>query len=284
MKQQILYTILILTSLLHIGQVRATERNSDELHSLRRRVVLINLLNGLYLTGDQQADIIEISEKAEMIRNRSCEQKEAQQQRVQDVLNELENVLLTEGVVPQQLKYQVHQMENDHRNIENEEFEKLSELEDELKQVLNENQILVINTFKPCLIPPEQGRIGQSAEGHGEAVIRTLQRIREMPVQRYRFAKDYIADTFLERFEHRYGLLDEEKIAAYRKEVLKTFEQARTLSDKTFFLEKANMAQSLLPREEDNYKGRWRQLGKVGRFLLDPQIKVCLADKRVTAF
>ena len=260
------------------------EDNENKLRELRRRVVILNLLNGLYLTEDQEAELIQIAEEAEIIRNNCLGQKEEQQLKARDLLAELENVLLSEGVVPDALKQQIHRMEKEQHRIEDKEFEKLLNLENQLRQILNENQILVINTYRPCLVPPEQGRIGQSVEGRGEGVMHSLERIREMPVQRYRFVKGYIADTFVERYEHRYGLIEAEEKAAYRKKVLDTFAQARTLSDKAFFLEKAGMVQSLLPEEEQVYRERRKQLGKIGRFLLDPQVKVCLTERHMAAF
>ena len=274
-KTSIVLFMLILVSALAQGEIK-----NDKLHKLNRDIILLNLINGLYLTPEQTESLIDIIDKAEKVREDFEREVERNEGFAENVLEEVREVLVNAGEIPDDLKKRVHKMKEIQHRLEDERGEKLIRLESEVEELLTQNQILTIEEYKPCTIPPAQGKIGQSVETAAEGLARMLTRIRHMPRNRYEMTKDMFVDFHLDKIERHLGFKDADEKERYRQDMLDAFEKARTLSDQEFLVRKGDMAQSLLPEDMKNRNRRKNQLTKVGHFLLDPTLKPIL-EKRL---
>lgn len=264
-----------------LGSALAKEGiQNDKLHQLNRDIILLNLVNGLYLTPEQTESLIDKIDEAEKVREDFEKEIEQRKDFIEDVLKEVREVLMKGEEIPDDLKKRVHKMKEIQHRLEDQRGEELIRLESELEAVLTQNQILTIEEYRPCTIPPAQGKIGQSAETAAEGLARMLSRIRRMPRDRYEMAKDMLVDLHLDRIERHVGFNSTEEKEQYRQDMLDTFEKARVLSDQEFLVRKGDMAQSLMPENMKTRKLRKNQLTKVGRFLLNPALKPIL-EKRL---
>jgi hypothetical protein len=188
-------------------------------------------------------------------------------------------VLRKSEEIPDDMKKRVHRMNELRYRLEDERGEKLAALESEVENMLTRNQLIIIDEYKPCMIPPEQGKIGQSVETAAKGIVRMLTRIRRMPNERYRMMKEMVADMSIEKVERHVGFKTPEEKEAYRLEIYETFEKARNLSDQEFMVQKGELARKLLPDDAKLRKFRKNQLSKVGRFLLDPALIPILEER-----
>jgi len=237
---------------------------------LRREIVLLNLLNGLYLTGEQKKAIAGICEQAENIRNEYRVASRSIEQEMTGVLAELRAVLIGNQEISPELKNRVHRMEKRRYALEDAAGDKLLALEAEVKSLLNPNQIQVIETFRPCMIPPDQGNIGQSVELQGEYMVQSLNRIRDIPVGEYVWVRGMLADMHIDRVERHAGLFSDSERQAYKDKILETYDEIRRMSDREYFIKRAEIAGSFVPEDRSQARRSKNQPGLIGRLLLDP--------------
>jgi len=250
-----------------------------KLHQLNRDVVLLNLINGLYLTTEQTENLIDKIESAEQVRENFLNELERRKDQIEEVLEEVREALLKGQEIPENLKRRVHRMKEIKHRLEDERGEKLIRLESEVEKLLTPNQRIVIDEYKPCTIPTSQGKIGQSVETAAEGAARLLTRIRHMPKDRYELTKEMFVDFHLDKIERHLGFKHEEEKEQYRQEALDVFETARSLSDKEFLVQKGELARRFLPQDVKIRKHRKNQLGRVGHFLLDPALVPILKER-----
>ncbi len=251
----------------------------NPLTELQRDIVLLNLVNGLYLTTDQTETLIQVIENADEIKKDYQNEINRWQSDFLEVLEEIKDVLLRGEELSENLKKQYHEMKKIQFQIEDTFGEQLIELESEVTHLLTPNQLTVIDQYKPCTIPPAQGKIGQSVETAAESIVHLLEKIHMMPDTRYEFAKDMLTDSQIERVERHVGFQNDDDKEVYRKTILEIFEEARDLSDQDFIVQKAELARSLLPKDSQIRKLRKNELGRVGHFLLDSTLILILETR-----
>lgn len=272
------HTIFFSFYLFFITSAHGAEK-TDPIVELQRDIVLLNLVNGLYLTTDQTETLIQTIENADEIKEDYQQEINRCQSDFQDVLEEIKDVLLRGEELSENLKEQYHEMKKAQFEIEDEFGEKLAELESEVTDLLTLNQLTVIDQYKPCTIPPAQGKIGQSVESAAEGIVHLLERIRIMPDTRYELMKSRLADSQIELVERHIGFLDQEEKETYKQVVLNIFNEMKALSDQEFIVQKGEMAKSLLPEDNQIQKYRKNELGRVGHFLLDSALLPILENR-----
>ena len=246
---------------------------------VQRDIVLLNLVNGLYLTTDQTETLIDRIERAEDIKEDYQKEIDRWQNDYKDILEDIRKVLLRGEELDEDLKTEHHEMKAIQFQIEDTFGEQLIKLESEVTNLLTQNQLMVIDQYVPCTIPPAQGKIGQSVETAAEGVARLLERIRIMPDTRYEFMKDMFVDSQIERVERHVGFQNDDEKEAYIQAVLEIFEETRNLSDQDFIVQKGELARSLLPEDSQIRKLRKNELGRVGHFLLDSALIPILENR-----
>jgi hypothetical protein len=246
-----------------------TEGDSGRFQQVNREIVLLNLINGLHLNAGQRAALLERIQEAEEIRERFRREVNHQDGLFLPVLEEVRDILLSGKEIPHPLKQRVAEMKEKQHRLEDEMGSRLSRLEREIEEFLSPNQVLLIMDYKPCTIPPAQGKIGQDAEAAAGHLARLLTRVRNMHPSEYANVKEMILEKHLERIERHLHVLSPEEKAERRAHLEEVLNQIRTLPDQEFMVRRDLLAGEFLPEELPAQQLRKNELGKLGRFLLN---------------
>ncbi|UCD71090.1 MAG: hypothetical protein JSW70_08825 [Syntrophobacterales bacterium] len=259
-----------------------------EVHDLRKEINLLNLVNGLYLSPQQMAQMLNITRKVEEIRGGYRSKAVSQARQMEEVLKEIRGTVARDEEIDGELVRKFHGAKKRMEDLKEEFRGSMMPYQDEMKGVLNENQLALIEEFKPCIIPPrdsfDSARIGQA---HGDTRIgeRFLTRVRQMDERVYQKRKPLIIERHIERVGRHVGLLSEEEMAEEERRISEIFKRARELSDLDFEAQKGDLARELKEPHEKAMKNRHRKrkgdLDKLGKFLLDPEL-IPILEKRLT--
>ena len=241
---------------------------------MRTQITLYNLVNGLYLTNEQTEFILGKAKELDALRERLEERKKSNAPTLTQALLDLKEEVKQEvPQVSENLAKRIHQGNNLLLRLRKEYIDALGEATEQVKSTLSDNQIYLIKSFKPCLIPPKgPARIGQLSSQGGPT--RLLERIRDMPARRYETKKYEIADRIIERLSVRSPRLSAEQLGEAKIELLRTMDDVRKLSDVEFALQKEDMAYEIKNAVlRDKHKENEIDVDKrIARFLLSPQI------------
>jgi hypothetical protein len=257
-------------------------------HDLRKEITLHNLINGLYLSQDQMVQMLAVLRKVEEIRGEHRAQAFAHARQVEEILTKIRETVARDEEVGEDLAREFHQVKKKGEDLREQFHGSMRPYEDEIKGILNENQVALINDFKPCVIPPrdtwDSARIGQ-ASGDARMGERFLTRVRQMDERAYQGRKSFIIGRHIERVERHVGVLSDEERAEEERRVADIFKRARELSDVRFEAQKGDLARELKEPHEKAMQSRHRRhkgdLDKLGRFLLDPKL-IPILEKRLT--
>ena len=245
--------------------------------SLHKRIIIYNLINGLYLTKDQMNFILDKAKEINSFRKELKEKMEAEKKEQVGLLGELESEVKKEVPQPSSwLARSIHQNNIYTQKLRREYIEVLDRAAYQIKLILNPTQIYNIKTFKPCVIPPKgTARIGQSEEAKG--LVRLLERIRKMSQSHYESRKDVIVERFIDRIYLKNPRIEQNEVSEAANELVAIMDRARSLSDTDFALEKKDLAKRIKsltePERESNLNRR------IEKFLLAPETIYVLEDK-----
>lgn len=262
---------IILLLFTGIAQLLGDDKD-ERIHSLHRDIILLNLVNGLYLTPDQTHQLLNKIEEAEKARIAFKSGMKKISSELESTLDAVRVVLLEGTEIPDNLKKQVHQVQQKRHRLDDRQSEILCRLESEVEALLSPNQMEVIADYNPCIVPPAQGKIGQSVEAAAEGIVRAMTRFRRLLPNQYEMAKEMFIDFHMKKYNRVIGFQNEQESDVYRLMVNDILDKSYDLSDKEFMLEKASLAQSLIPEKIKTRKPKKNQLGRTGRFLLDPAL------------
>jgi hypothetical protein len=241
---------------------------------LRTQITLYNLVNGLYLTNDQMEFILGRAKELDSLRERLEERKKSNAPTLTQALLDLKEEVKHEvPQVSENLAKRIHQGNNLLLRLRKEYIDALGEATEQFKSTLSDNQIYLIKSFKPCLIPPKgPARIGQLSSQGGPT--RLLERIRDMPARRYETKKYELADRIIEKLSVRSPRLSTEQLGEAKIILHRTMDDVRELSDVEFALQKEDMAhETKYTVLRDKHKESEIDVDKrIARFLLSPQI------------
>ena len=246
----------------------------EKMKDVRDEISVLNLLNGLYLSGDQVDSLLGLAERAAKIHDEFRSGVEAESSRCNATLSSLRDALYAPGgsIREQQrdARLVVKRVEHEPKG---EMMEELGAIEDEARTVLSDAQVAIIDDFKPCLVPPKKlsdpVAVGQASTT--ERQDRILRRVRRMGERRYANERESIAERIVRQGEREKGKMPEDvrrgMVAAY----VKKLDHARGLSDVDFELTARDLAESFRLFDDDKTyaHGRTRRVGKISRFLLN---------------
>ena len=264
---------------------------------LRQEISSINLLNGLYLTKDQMKEILSLAgdlrkDREEMIRSAEFKTTLKETEKLLKKLrNEIQKGSPARGELPREAHRADHHLKEMRKERNISLSKKLKEYDVKLRSILTDEQIGVVNSFKPCLIPPKNlrdpVRAGQASDNMG--AIKRLRRLRDLPDEIWEKRKDRIISRMLDRYSKRkYEMTGEEKLQE-KNRLIALFEQVRSMSETEFELEKEALAENIRP--EDKIEGLVKELEfrKPGhgrpkmtrpvRFLLNDHIILILEER-----
>jgi hypothetical protein len=257
-------------------------------HDLRKEITLHNLINGLYLSQDQIVQMLAILKKVEGIREGHRAKVMSHARQMEEILTKIREIVARDEEIGEDLAREFHQAKKKGEDLRGQFHQSMIPYQDEIKGILNENQIALINDFKPCVIPPRDtgssARIGQ-ASGDTRMGEKFLARVRQMDEKAYQERKSFIIGRHIERVERHVGVLSDEERAEEERRVADILGKARELSDVDFEAQKGDLARELKGPHEEKMQSRHRRhkgaLDKVGRFLLDPKL-IPILEKHLT--
>ena len=277
MNNKFIYRILT-TSILFVAIPTMADVRDEKIHQLNRDIVLLNLVNGLFLTPEQMESIIDKIDSAEQARKSFWDELNRRDREVENVLKDVRKVLFKGEEISDELKKRVHRMKEIQQELEDLTGKTLQRLESKVESILTPNQCIVIEEYRPCTIPPAQGKIGQSVETAAEGIAHQLTKIRDMSSNRFDTVKDMFIDFHIDKIKRHLGM-DPQEETVIRRQLLSTFEEVRSMDDQEFLVRKGEIARSLMPEDTIPKDKRKNKLGKTGRFLLDPAMKDILQEK-----
>jgi len=137
-------------------------------HELRKEITLYNLINGLYLSQDQIVQMLGLLRKVEGVRGEYEEKTISQARQVEEVLKGIRECVARDEEINGELVREFHSAKKGMENVKEEFHKKMISYQDEIKGILNENQIALIEEFRPCIIPPrdtwDSARVGQASD------------------------------------------------------------------------------------------------------------------------
>ncbi len=273
-KNTIIFFNIFITTLYFCCNASGLEQSYDSLH---KRIIIYNLINGLYLTKEQMDFILDKAKEIDFLRRGLKEKMEAEKKEQVGLLDELEDEIKKEVPQPSsRLARSIHQNNIYIQKLRREYIEALDKAAYQIKLSLSPTQIYNIKIFKPCLIPPKgAARIGQSEEAKG--LVRLLERIRGMPQSRYENKKDVIVERLVDRFYLKSPRIEQNEVSDVANELVAIMEKVRRLSETGFALEKKDLAKRIKgliePERESNLDKR------IEKFLLAPETIYVLEDK-----
>lgn len=240
---------------------------------LRQDIQLLNLVNGLYLTPEQMQALVKEIRVAEQLQAQHQTKMQQYSTAADPVLRELRQTLMAGGKASEQLAQRVSQVQGPIHKEQEELNKKTALLVDDVRKILNENQIELIRDYRPCMIPPyspNSSPIGRSADDLGPSV-KLLERIRSLPARAWQNRKEQIVGRLEEYalYRERVELTREQK-----QRILDSMEKARTLSDVEWQGQKEALATAIQPaiRPDRAPKGDLLLNRKVGEFMLNPRL------------
>ena len=270
----VLYGISGAMLLSSIAVAQPLERKSE----VREDIRILNLVNSLYLTKNQMLALLTKAREAETKKETSNSQLKKLTGYSEASLKEMRGKLMRNKELPKYLTGEVGSSQKKLHDLKDKHEEEMLKLAKDVTKILNENQLVMVDAYKPCIIPqrslthPE--RVGQAGAAVG--MERLLERIHDMPQPVYQQRKEGIlmgAAARLEKHTRKEVNVEKEK-----RRLAKIFDEARALSDLEFDLKKAELAQKILP-EENKAKTEKERLRKIARFFLSPRIIPVLEEK-----
>jgi hypothetical protein len=248
------------------------------IYDLGREISLLNLINGLYLSPDQISQMLKILRKLEGMRGKYQSKAVSQAHQMEEILNEFREILGRNEEIDQELIRKFRRAKKREEALKEEYHSKLMPYQDQMERVLNENQLTLIEEFKPCIVPPQdtrnQVRVGQAA-GDTRKGEKLLTRIRQMDENVYRRRKPILIDRHIERVERRVGLFSDEERVEEESRVADILKRAAG---------KGDLARELIEPYEKALQSRHRKrrgdLDKLAKFLLDPKL-IPILEKRL---
>jgi hypothetical protein len=206
----------------------------------RTEIQILNLVNSLYLTRPQMQLILERAKMARIMSRLYDIRSEELLQVLNPQLLKLKETLASGQDIPAELKEAVNKAKQEFETVkENYEKQRLK-LAADIKEVLDGGQLYIIDTYKPCLVPPPgPGRIGQAEQNEGAEKM--LANVRALPQAKYERRKTGLAGKLINQIRKKMPagfIIDEEKETT---RIMAFFDEARKMDDVSFSVHKGEL-------------------------------------------
>jgi len=246
----------------------------QEIAELQAQIHSLNLVNHLYLTKDQASKLLALARENKALEESGERGLLAVKGPYVQALQSLRDELLKVPDPAPDVKKSFN-AEKEKVDSLRESFEKSREgMVARARQVLSENQLIIVSEYKACLIPiknlADPSRIGQASDN--SVALRLLDKARTLPERKYLANKEKALHKLVEKLSRFY---EAEEIPALMETISKTFDEARAMSDADYELKKGELAKRISPKEMEPRTGKALN-NAIARFLLDPQAIVVL--------
>lgn len=258
----------------------------QKIAKIRDEISLTNLTNGLNLTEQQLSDLISILREVQDMRKSYKEKHRALAEEMLKSFEDLKKNLENGPKLPAEVANQAGGYNEQTKELGEEFKKKLAPYQEKVESVLTEAQKIVIDEFKPCLLPPKSQknpvRVGQAKSN--EQAIEHLRKIREVPQDVYEQKRDNILNRYFSKFEDKKGKMNDEEKAKEKKRLFELTERVRAMSAEEFELNKDDLAEEFIIKDraeelesqlKDILEYRHKDKGglnKIGRFFLKPEM------------
>lgn len=311
MKELIIISIIFLLSLISASPLKASPFQDQfiELKYYHDRISVLNLLNGLNLSEQQMQKLLElnydIKKFLEKFKNDpdivslKARYKKDLKELYEYLLNhpEQEDKRLQDKAVACNAKMKEY-FKNEYQN----EMEKFyNNILKKANKTLTPEQIEVVNSFKPCIVPPKDFRdpvrAGQALSD--SRIKKMLENVRKIEdPRRLETVCERIANKIINITHERFYKMSADEKTNKRNEIIQTLKQANALSDTDYELKEDEIIQRLTPDTAKLYKMRKKAqkdilerdpksldvdlTSPVRKFLLDPPVVIPILEKRLT--
>lgn len=301
-----LILILILsTTGLHLEAARKNKDSCDKIDFYKDQISTLNLLNGLNLSTEQMEKLLELNREIENIKKEILESPEYVKinRDAEKALGDLHEYLMSH---PEQENEEIQNKAAEANNRikeffkdNNENFEKIrNDIAVKVNNILTCEQLEVINSFKPCIIPPKDFRdpvrAGQAASSsRPEKILSKIRGIQDK--KRLDMAAEKIADRIIYVTNEKIYKMTDAEEREKRAEIIETIKKAHSMSDTEFELKEKELVEKLHPEDKlgEMFKeiqernphvsslGKTKHDDAVRRFLLRPEIVIPILEKRL---
>lgn len=209
----------------------------------RSEIQVLNLVNSLFLTRSQMELILERAKMARIMSRLYDVRSEELLQVLNPYLVKLKETLAAGQEIPADLKEALNKARQEFETVKDNYGKQRLKLAADVKEVLNGSQLYIIDTYKPCLIPPPgPGLIGQAEKNEG--VEKMLADIRALPQKKYERRKGALAAKIIAQVRKKLPagfIIDDEKET---DRIIIFFEEARKMEEVTFNLHKQELAEA----------------------------------------
>ncbi len=251
----VLATGLLLTtpawSAQHCDDAEATMQEHHEVKELFREISMLNLVNALHLRQEQMRQLLPLAEQAKALREKykyggridlALQEAKAAYTALRDEIRRTGHP--AEGDVSERAVRIEHRLLDMVSEGNKRVMRELEPLEAQVGEILTPEQLQIVETFKPCIVPPQDlgnpVRAGQASSN--ERFINHLRKVRAMPEDLYQIAKYDLIEHAIEKYTHFRCNLTEEEKKAEAERILGVLDRARELSDVDFEMEKETLA------------------------------------------
>jgi hypothetical protein len=218
---------------------------SPELEAIQAKLHALNLLNGLELKPEQMQLIHDAARQAEAIRAAARAEAGSQETELLAVGRALlRNAESGSVIVPQELKARWHAVNRDLERSRLRTSGRLSELTAKVRDGLEPHQLVALEKYVPCIIPPvETGHIGQADDA--SRLAKLLERARAIPQDRYESRIPQLIRRLSDRARSQTApgfIMDRPSL---ERRLRRAADEARKLSDVDFALHREELAGKL---------------------------------------
>ncbi|MDI6732829.1 MAG: hypothetical protein QME51_01505 [Planctomycetota bacterium] len=277
-------TVLISTSILVAED--ETDQMMRTISKLREEISLTNLTNGLNLSEAQLAELIKVLKEAEGLRKTYTEQHRMQAEEMVKAFSTLKKELQNGPHLPQEIATKASNYNESAKEILEKIKKEIMPFQDKVEKILTEAQKMVIDDFKPCLLPPKSQkdpvRVGQ-AKG-SERAIGLLRKLRETPSNVYIQKREDALQRYFAQFEEKKGKLSDEEKTKEKARLFGLADRVRAMSAEEFELNKQELAEEFIIKDkaEDlekelkeilEYRRKDKHgMSKIGKYFLKPEM------------
>ena len=244
---------------------------SQEINSMRNDIQIINLLNGLDLTREQNGFIVSRAQEVKDLRQAEAGEIAAYKADALKAYGAIKTRVAAGRVtVEKEDAKKFLEVKDKAESITKESQIKIDKIADEVEGKLEKFQLIALDGYKPCIIPKiSQGRIGQAEDN--TPLLKILEKVEAAPDARYARMKDKAAEKIVSEVKKKTPVGVQVDEAAVKTEILNTFGAARSMDKTDFLIKKESIAQGL----NDNIfpaTASMTRKQKIKRFLLSENI------------
>jgi hypothetical protein len=236
-----------------LSQEEDVDRQTAEVQSrigeLRDEISLVNLVNGLNITEDQLTKMIAVLKEVQAVREEYRAKNRQLLADVEKAFTDLRSALNEGPILPPDISKRAGGFNDKVKELKEQYQEKINSYGPKVTAHLTDSQLSVVDTFKPCLLPPKNQkspvRVGQASDN--EQQIKLLRRLREMPQEKYDAAKKDIVAKGLEKYQEKKGKFSAEELAQETKRLTDVCDKVRALSPEEFELQKEEFGECAKP-------------------------------------